>query len=201
MTPEQPCDARGRTDRRRRPTTALDAFRGRGRGRRIRPRRDEERRDPYFVDLIDTTTFVLAVSLLALTVVDGAITLLLLGAGSEEINPAMDYLLSRGPVHFLLGKYLLTCAGLPVLLIFRHFTLFRTRFRVGYLLPVFVGLYLVLLGYQVALLNAPAPQPRESAGPDLGDARGIIRNSPMMPGHPIPNLARGIAVFPVVLAA
>jgi Domain of unknown function (DUF5658) len=162
MTPEQTRDARGQSDRRRGPTSARDAFRGRG--RRRRPRRDEERRAPYFVDLIDTFAFAMAVSLLVLTVVDGAITLLLLGAGCEEINPAMDYLLSRGPTHFLLGKYLLTCAGLPFLLIFRHFTLFRTRFRVGYLLPVFVGLYLVLLGYQIALLNDPDERPRESAG-------------------------------------
>jgi Domain of unknown function (DUF5658) len=106
----------------------------------------------------------MAISLLILTVVDGAVTLLLLGAGCEEINPAMGYLLSRGPIHFLVGKYLLTCAGLPFLLIFRYFTLFRTRVRVGHLLPIFVALYLVLLGYQVALLTAPASEPSEAAG-------------------------------------
>ena len=164
MTSERPFDARGRSDRRHKPTTGWDAFRRRG--RRRRPRREEERRTPHFVDLIDTPTFLLAVSLLVLTVVDGAVTLLLLGVGCEEINPAMGYLLNRGPIHFLAGKYLLTSAGLPFLLIFRHFTLFRTRFRVGHLLPVFVGLYLILLSYQFALLNAPAPEPepREAAG-------------------------------------
>jgi Domain of unknown function (DUF5658) len=159
MKPERPFDLRGRSDRRRRPTSGWDACRLRRRARRRRPRREDERQGPYFVDVIDTSTFLLAVSLLILTVVDGAVTLLLLGAGCEEINPAMGYLLSRGPTHFLVGKYLLTCAGLPFLLIFRHFTLFRTRIRVGHLLPVFVGLYLLLLGYQFALLHAPPPEP------------------------------------------
>ncbi len=153
MQPEPPPEPRARTDRRRRPTGPWDAFRPRG--RRGRNRRADERREPYFVDRIDTPTFILAVLLLVLTIVDGAVTLLLLGAGCEEVNPAMGYLLSRGPLHFLLGKYALTTAGLPFLLIFRNFTLFRTRFRVGYLLPVFVGLYLILLGYQIALMSRP----------------------------------------------
>ena len=72
----------------------------------------------FFVDRIDPPMFVLTVLLLVLTIVDGTVTLLLLGAGCEEINPAMGYLLRRGPLHFLLGKYALTTAGLPFLLIF-----------------------------------------------------------------------------------
>jgi Domain of unknown function (DUF5658) len=157
MPLDQPFDARGPSDRRRRPTSPWGAFRHKG--RRAYPRREEERRLPYFVDRIDPTMFVLAVLLLILTIVDGTITLLLLGANCEEINPAMGYLLRRGPLHFLLGKYILTTAGLPFLLIFQNFTLFRTRFRVGYLIPVFVALYLILLGYQIALMNTPSNPP------------------------------------------
>lgn len=154
MRPQHPAGPGERNDRRQRPTTAWDALRPGG--RRRRPRRGEERLGAYFVDRIDPATFLLAVLLVVLTVVDGTVTLVLLGSGCEEVNPAMDYLLRRGPTHFLIGKFLLTTAGLPFLLVFRHFTLFGTRFRVGHLLPVFVSLYLVLLGYQVALMNAPA---------------------------------------------
>jgi Domain of unknown function (DUF5658) len=103
--------------------------------------------------------FVLAVLLLILTVVDGTVTLLLLSTGCEEINPAMGYLLSHGPLHFLMGKYALTTAGLPFLLVFRNFSLFRTRFRVGYLIPVFVALYMILLSYQIALMNRSFESP------------------------------------------
>ena len=165
MTPPPTHQDRGPIDRRRRPPTAWDAFRPRG--RRIRRRRVQERHEPYFVDLIDGSTFGLAVLLLLLTVIDGAVTLVLLGAGCEEINPAMGYLLRQGPTQFLLGKYLLTTAGLPFLLVFRHFPLFGTRFRVGYLLPVFVGLYLVLLGYQLALINAPDDPGRDGPGDNV----------------------------------
>ncbi len=151
MTPELPFEPASRSDRRRRPTTAWYAFR-RG-GRRAHPRRFEERQHSFFVDLIDPSTFVLAVLLLVLTIIDGAVTLLLLEAGCEEINPAMGYLLSQGPLYFLMGTYLLTTASLPFLLVFRRFPLFRTRFRVGHLLPIFIVLYLALLGYQISLMR------------------------------------------------
>ena len=159
MRPERPFEPRVPFDRRARQTTGWDAFRRRG--RRRRPRRDPERQGAYYVDLIDPPTFVLAVALLVLTVADGVLTLLLLGVGCEEINPAMGYLLDRGPTYFVIGKYLLTCAGLPFLLICRYFPLFRTNLRVGHLLPLFVGLYVILLGYQLALLNSPPPEPAE----------------------------------------
>lgn len=168
MIPERTKETRVRRDRRRRPTSPWDAFRPGG--RRIRNRRIEERQQPYFVDQLDPPTFILAVLLLVLTIVDGTITLLLLGADCEELNPAMGYLLQRGPLYFLLGKYALTIAGLPFLLIFRNFTLFRSRFRVGYLLAVFVALYLVLLGYQIALMFTLPDLSRQ----DLGDNPSIV---------------------------
>ncbi len=156
MEPEHAPDprSRSRTDRRRRATSAWSAFRPAG--RRRGPRRDEERRQPYFADLIDPSTSLLAVLLVVLTLVDGTVTLILLGAGCEEINPAMDYLIRRGPLYFLLGKYALTTACLPFLLIFRRFPLFRSPFRVGYLLPIFVTLYVILLAYQFSLMTHPA---------------------------------------------
>jgi hypothetical protein len=151
MMPERANDARIWSDRRRQPTNPWDAFRQPN--RRARVRRDHERRRGHFVDRIDGQTFLLAGLLLVLTITEGAISLLLLEAGCEQINPAMSFLLSLGPLCFLVGKYALTTAGLPFLLIFRHFTLFRTGLRVGHLLPVFVGMYLVLLGYQAALMQ------------------------------------------------
>jgi hypothetical protein len=157
MATEHPNEPRPRTDRRRRPTSAWSTYRLGGRRREVR--RESERSEPYFVDLIDTSTFFLAVLLLVLTVFDGAATLVLLGAGCEEVNPAMDYLIRRGPLYFLLGKYILTTACLPFLLTFRRFPLFRTRFRVGHLLPIFVILYVILLSYQISLMVHPREWP------------------------------------------
>lgn len=137
-------------DRRKAPTSVWAALWPNG--RRLKNRRQEEHRLEYYVDIFPGSTLLLVILLLCLTLVDGVITLLLLQLGAEEINPVMELLLQRGPLSFLMGKYLMTAVGLPLLLIFKHHYLFRTRFRVGFLLPLFVGLYVVLIIYQISLL-------------------------------------------------
>ena len=138
-------------DRRRKPTSVWAAFRPGG--RRTRQRRREEHRQPYFVDRFPPTTFLLILVLLFSTVADGVMTVLLLDADCAELNPLMGYLLKQGLGPFFLGKYALTVAGLPFLLVFKNHYLFRTRFRVGYLIPVFVLLYACLLAYQLYLCS------------------------------------------------
>jgi hypothetical protein len=116
-------------------------------------RRAEEEREPYFIDRFPAYLVASGVLMLILTIVDGVFTLWLLDAGCQEMNPAMGYLLGIGPTAFLLGKYALTAAFLPVSLVLNRCFLFGTRFRVGYLFPIFVALYLVLIGYQLVLLS------------------------------------------------
>ena len=105
------------------------------------------------MDRFDATTLAMIVGLLGLTIVDGVLTIELLDWSSEEVNPLMAHLLGRGPHAFLAGKYILTAAGLPFLVVFKNYRLFGTRFRVGYLFPAFIGLYVVLLGYQWSMLK------------------------------------------------
>jgi hypothetical protein len=138
-------------DRRQKPTGPWAAFRGRG--RRTRNRRADEHRQPYFVDRFTTSTLVVILLLLAFTLIDGVITLLLVAANCTETNPLMAYLLSKGAVPFIVGKYTLTALGLPFLLIFKNYYVFGRLFRVGYLLPCFVLMYLVLIAYQIYLLR------------------------------------------------
>lgn len=117
------------------------------------------------------------VGLLMLTLIDGILTLELLDTNSEEINPLMRELLDRGPLWFLLGKYLLTAFGLPLLIVYQEYRLFGTRFRVRFLLPIFLTLYVSLVAYQLYLLELghvrpesavrpgpPGPAPRTVAG-------------------------------------
>ena len=92
-------------------------------------------------------------ALVAASFIDAALTVQLLLAGGKEINPLMDGLLAQGLGAFIIGKYALTVAGLPLLLIFKNHRLFGTAFRVGYLIPLFVALYCVLIAYQLALLH------------------------------------------------
>jgi len=144
-------DQRSSQDRRAWATSPWYAFCWKG--RRARNRRASEHRQQYFVDRFSWLQLVWILSLLGFTVVDGMLTLQLLNDGYQEVNPLMDYLLGKGMLPFLLGKYTLTAAGLPLLLIFKNYYLFGTGFRVGYLIPVFVILYAILLGYQLFLLR------------------------------------------------
>lgn len=164
---------RGLADRRKQPTSPWDALR-RG-GRRMTVRRDEEREGAYFVDRFDAVTFALILALLALTLIDGLLTIELLDVNSEEFNPLMDHLLSLSHGAFLMGKYVLTAAGLPFLIVYKNYPMFGTRFRVGYLLHVFVGLYLALITYQLVLLRA-GPLPRAEIG-----AASAIATAPTPP--------------------
>jgi hypothetical protein len=120
-------------------------------GRRSANRRANEHEEQYFVDNYSAQTLFQVVLLLALSIADAAITLLLIQTGCEEINPVMNHLLEYGLLAFLIGKYVLTASGIPLLLVFKNYYLFGTRFRVGYLLPVFIGMYLCLISYQACL--------------------------------------------------
>lgn len=119
-----------------------------GSGNRLSNRRASESRQYYFVDRFSVLTFTFVLLLLVFTLLDGIVTVHLLDRGCDELNPVMNYLLHKGLQPFFLGKYILTAAGLPVLLVFKNYALFGSRFRVGYLLPAFVGLYMILLCYQ-----------------------------------------------------
>ena len=163
---------RSQADRRVRPTSPLDAFRSSG--RRVRPRRSEERVGVFFSDRFDAFTLAMVVTLLSLTIVDGVLTLELLNFNSEEANPFMGHLLKQGPQAFLLGKYVLTSMGLPFIVVYKNYPMFGTRFRVGFLLPVFISLYIVLISYQWMLFQAGpdrladclGPPPRSTRTPD-----------------------------------
>jgi len=139
-------------DRRQRPTSPLDALRLSG--QRTEVRRREEREGTFFTDRFDPIILAMIVTLLCLTIVDGVLTIELLDTNSEEINPFMEHLLTRGHVAFLLGKYVLTAIGLPLIVVYKSYPFCGTRFRVGFLLPIFIGLYVTLISYQLMLLQA-----------------------------------------------
>ncbi len=129
----------------------MDAFRLAGRRQQVR--RGTERNGPFFTDRFDALTLALVVAILVLCILDGILTIELLDNNSEELNPVMRFLLDRGHRPFLVGKYVITAAGLPFLVVYQNWPFFGTRFRTGYLLPVFLAFYLILLAYQLYLLG------------------------------------------------
>jgi hypothetical protein len=151
MNLERDIDRRQFPDRRQEPTSPWDAMPPAG--QRIRARRAEEHGEVYYVDRFSVLMLALVVTLLAASITDAAFTVRLVAHGCAEVNPLMGRLLDRGVLPFFIGKYLLTAVGLPVLLIFKNHYLFGTRFRVGYVIPVLVSLYLILIAYQLHLLD------------------------------------------------
>lgn len=89
---------------------------------------------------------------MVLTLLDGALTLLLVNNHYVEANPLMAYALERGKLSFLISKLALTAVGVGFLVCARTYRLFGTKLQVARLLPILAALYLVLLGYQGYLL-------------------------------------------------
>ncbi len=142
---------RSQSDRRKTPTSVWRAFLPNG--RRLRSRRRHEHCRPYFVDRYSSAMFLGVVMLILATLIDAILTVQILRAGGEEVNPLMDRLLNHSLEAFVLGKYLLTVLGLPLLLIFKNHYLFGTRLRVGHLVPAAVALYGLLIAYQLVLMH------------------------------------------------
>lgn len=149
--PQGRIENRTSADRRKKPTNPWWAFPLAG--RRMRSRRADEHRQPYFADRFSTGTFILVITLLTASITDAILTIQLLRAGADEMNPLMDHFLGHGVQSFLLVKYLLTASGIPLLLIFQNHYLFGTRVRVAYFLPCAVVLYLALIAYQLVLMH------------------------------------------------
>jgi hypothetical protein len=149
---DQSCaDRREQLDRRQEPTSPWAAFPPAG--MRMKQRREQEHRQPYFVDRFSPGMLLCVLMLVIASLVDAALTVHVLYGGGSEVNPLMGYLLSHGITAFVTGKYVLTVIGLPVLLIFQNHYLFGTRLRVGRLIPICVALYIALIGYQIILIS------------------------------------------------
>jgi hypothetical protein len=144
MDPRDSQPNRGRSDRRRRPTRAWDFLFTPARRKTIRRTNDPSSYPYHFVDQPGQSTIIWTLSLLMLTLIDGVLTLLIIADSQGEANPVMAYLIRRGVLWFILGKYAMTVAALPVLLIFKNYRMFGTSVRVGHTIPVLVSLYLAL---------------------------------------------------------
>jgi hypothetical protein len=148
---DAPANQRTTPDRRESPTGPWSALPPAG--MRAKNRRADEHRQPYFVDRFSAAMFIVILFLIFASLADAILTIQLLEAGGDEINPLLNHALNHGVSIFLFVKYVLTVGGLPVLLIFKNHYLFGTPVRVGHLLPFAVLLYAILIGYQLALMQ------------------------------------------------
>ena len=148
----RPAGRSGR-DRRRRQTHPFSMASLRGSRKTIR--RAEDRGVHFYVDLYAPEEGLLFISILLLSVADAFLTLELISRGMSEYNAVMDYYLQRGPLPFILTKYLLTAVGLVCLLLHKNYPLFRGWLSVRTILIAIAIMYAALIGYELLLLSPP----------------------------------------------
>jgi len=141
-------ERRLRVERRRSVVGAL--WRGNFERRRVAPRRHGERH-PVVTDWFHPQWLAVAILIMLLCSADALLTLALIARGAIEINPFMNLLVHGSGHAFAAWKVGLTSMGVVVLILLARLRVFGQA--VGAILYVVLGLYAVLVGYEVFLLR------------------------------------------------
>jgi len=88
-----------------------------------------------------------------LSVTDAFITLELVRAGGEELNPVMALFLRFGAIPFLLVKYALTGIGSLFMILHKEYHFFDTWIQGKHLMTLILLMYLALLAWELHLLG------------------------------------------------
>ena len=118
--------------------------------RRRDMRRDEEA-GLYYTDWYGLPLFVTAVGIALLCSADAFLTLELIFRGGTELNPFMDYMLSKGMTWFISIKMALTIGAILLLVMHHRFT-FIKNVRASQVMSTTLLGYGVLVCYEISLL-------------------------------------------------
>lgn len=141
-------DRRSCVDRRRRTLAAY--IYGAFKPRRVRGRRATDRLCPV-IDWHSSRVLALALAILALSTIDGVLTVILLEHGAVEVNPLMALFVPHSLHWFAAVKLGLTGICLAVLVACSPM---RVRTVPGeFFLYVVLGCYAVLIGHQLEMLS------------------------------------------------
>jgi hypothetical protein len=146
--PAQTQERRDRIERRRSVLRAL--WRGNFERRRLAPRRRDERH-AVVTDWFHPQWLAVAILILLLCSVDAFLTLALISNGAEEVNPLMDPLVHGSGHAFAFWKFGLTAMGVVLLTVLARLQVFGRA--VGTILYIVLGMYAVLVGYEIFLLR------------------------------------------------
>lgn len=121
-------------------------------GRRQNVRRCSDRHRIFFFDRYRTRLFVAIVVILLLSVLDALLTLYLMENGSGELNPVMGFFISRGPLAFMAAKYILTCLGVVILLVFQNVILSRPKIYTHALFSYIIVIFSTVIVWELYLI-------------------------------------------------
>lgn len=139
---------RTKKDRRQKPTPFLSRYTFRG--RRMKARRTDDSQN-YYVDRYAYKYLFLILGIVTLSILDAYFTLNILRGGGIELNPFMDFLISRNSKLFLVVKLFLTVTCVVFFLIHKNFRIFGWLRMATFLYAVF-SLYLILIIYEIYLI-------------------------------------------------
>lgn len=108
------------------------------RGKREKLRRTEDSQQITVFDYYQPTLLITILIVLSLSLLDAALTLMLLEKGAVELNPVMHYYITLGPAIFVTVKYSITALALLIILVLH--AIVSSRYRLGSLLLPFCGL-------------------------------------------------------------
>jgi hypothetical protein len=92
------------------------------------------------------------VAILMLSVLDALLTLYLIDNGSTELNPVMSYFIEYGPYVFMGAKYLLTCTGVIILLLFRNVLRKRSITHTQHVFTYIIAAFSTVIAWELYLI-------------------------------------------------
>jgi uncharacterized membrane protein len=93
-----------------------------------------------------------SILILLLSCADAFLTLTVINLGAEEVNPVMRPLVTGSGRSFALTKLLLTAMGVVILTLLARLRAFG-RLPIGAILYAVLAMYVVLVGYEIWLLE------------------------------------------------
>ncbi len=103
-------------------------------GKRRTLRRSEDSKRVTIFDQYHPTLLFYVLTVLSLSLLDAALTLVLLQRGAVEINPVMRYYIDLGPGPFVIVKYGITALSLILIVVFN--AIIYTKYRIASLLTM-----------------------------------------------------------------
>ena len=121
-------------------------------GKRSHVRRQKDWHHTFYFDRYSSNIFAAIVAILLLSILDALLTLYLIDNGSRELNPIMSYFLEYGPFVFMGAKYLLTCVGVVILLLFRNVLRKRSITHTQHLFSYIIGTFVTVIVWEFYLI-------------------------------------------------
>jgi hypothetical protein len=121
-------------------------------GRRVGSRRRDDSGKAVIFDRYDQNLFLAITTILALSILDALLTLVVIQRGATELNPVMAYFLEHGTPTFIVAKYVLTSIGVLILLIFKNVFLTKIKIRTLSLFPCVIVVFLTVIAWELFLI-------------------------------------------------